>query len=85
MYKAGESKYKLSRSIETNPELVNFKSPEIWTFRNGLPEDDAREMCKTMYRESIAKVSLEILDPKVLQIKKDVRTTFSDQLGVVGK
>ena len=68
-----------------NPDMISFKSPETWTFRNGLPEEEAREMCKTMYRESIAKVSLEILDPKVLQIKKDVRTTFTDQLGVVGK
>ena len=37
-----------------------------------------------VYKESIAKVTLEILDPKVLQIKKDVSATFTDRLGVVG-
>ena len=42
-------------------------------------------MCKTFYTESIAKVTLEILQPMVLQVKKDVRATFTERLGVAGK
>ena len=38
-----------------------------------------------MYRETFAKVTIEILDPMVLQIKKDMKTTFTERLGVVGK
>ena len=53
-------------------------------FLYGLPLKDAKKMCKTFYKESIAKVTLEILQPMVLQVKKDVRATFTERLGVAG-
>ena len=68
-----------------NPDFFNTKpSSDLPTFAYGLPLEDAKTMCKTVYKENIAKVTLEILDPKVLQIKKDVSATFTDRLGVVG-
>ena len=68
-----------------NPSFFNVEPSDQWTFSYGLPIEDAKKTCKTVYRETIAKVTLEILDPMVLQIKKDVRTTFTDRLGVVGR
>ena len=69
-----------------NPDFFNTKpSSDIPHFAYGLPLDDAKNMCKIVYKENIAKVTLEILDPKVLQIKKDITATFTDRLGVVGK
>ena len=67
-----------------NPDFFNVEPSDRWTFYYGLPIEDAKEMCKNVYKETIAKVTIEILDPMVLQIKKDVRTTFTDRLGVVG-
>ena len=67
-----------------NPALFNVKPSDRWTFYYGLPKEDAKEMCKTVYKETIAKVTIEILDPMVLQIKKDVSSTFTSRLGVVG-
>ena len=67
-----------------NPAFFNVKPSDYWTYYYGLPEEDAKEMCKTVYKEMIAKVTIEILDPMVLQIKKDVSSTFTSRLGVVG-
>ena len=58
---------------------------DTWSFVYGLPKADAAEVCKAMYRENIAKVTVEIMAPDVLQIKKDIKTTFTQQLGVIGK
>ena len=68
-----------------NPDVFNFEPSDKWEFYYGLPKKDAQEMCKTVYKETIAKVTIEILDPMVLQIKKDIRTTFTQQLGAVGR
>ena len=67
-----------------NPDFFNVEPSDRWTFSYGLPIEDAKQMCKTVYKETIAKVTIEILDPMVLQIKKDVRTSFTDRLDVVG-
>ena len=67
-----------------NPAFFNVEPSDRWTFYYGLPKEDAKDMCKTVYRETIAKVTIEILDPMVLQIKKDVSSTFTSRLGVVG-
>ena len=67
-----------------NPDLLYVTPSDQWKFLYGLPEKDAQEMCKTVYRETFAKVTIEILDPMVLQIKKDTKTTFTERLGVVG-
>ena len=68
-----------------NPRFFNM-DPQIFSIRTdyGLPLEDAKMMCKTFYKENIAEVTLEILQPMVLQVKKDVRATFTERLGVAG-
>jgi hypothetical protein len=50
----------------------------------GLPTPEAIQMCKDVYSNDIVKLTLQIMDPNVMQINKDVSAKFSDQLGVVG-
>ena len=63
----------------------SYGLPAFNEFHDGLSLNHAEEMCKTLYKQDIAKVTLEILDSQVLRIKKDVKTTFASQLGVFGK
>ena len=78
-------RYLDSDSVFYEPNKLHALPSDYNSFFYGLPKKDAQEMCKTMYRETIAKVTIEILDPMVMQIKKDTRTTFTERLAVVGK
>ncbi len=51
----------------------------------GLPTAEAMEVCKMRFRYEIAKVTVEIASPDVMEIVKDVRVTFADQLGAIGE
>ncbi len=49
-----------------------------------LPHDEAINVCKERYRFDVAKVTVQIVSPNVMRIKKDVKMSFADQLGVIG-
>ncbi len=51
---------------------------------NGLPLQEAERVCKERYQRDFAKLTIHIADPEVLQIKKDLRVRFVDQLGIIG-
>ena len=53
-------------------------------FLFGLPEADAKEVCKMFYRENVAKVVVEIVGPDVMRLEKDINTTFTQKLGIIG-
>ena len=42
-------------------------------------------MAHLRYRHDIAKLTIQITSPDVTTIKRDIKITFSDQLGVIGK
>ena len=46
-------------------------------FLFGLPEAEAKEVCKTFYRENVAKVTVEIMGPDVMVLEKDIKTSFT--------
>ncbi len=51
----------------------------------GLPaESDAIQMCRHRYRYELAKLTVQIVSPDVMKIRKDVKMSFFDQLGVIG-
>ena len=50
----------------------------------GLPESDAVQMCRHRYRYELAKLTIQIASPDVMKIKKDLKMSFFDQLGVIG-
>ncbi len=51
----------------------------------GLPTDEAIRVCRQRYKNDVAKLTLQIADQNVMQIRKSVRLTFSDQLAIIGK
>jgi hypothetical protein len=43
------------------------------------------KICESTYQNDIAHMTLEIAKPKVLEVVKDVKVTFPDALGTIGK
>ncbi len=50
----------------------------------GLRTKEALRVCRRRYRNDIARLTVQIADPDVMQIKRDVKMTFPDLVGVVG-
>ncbi len=50
----------------------------------GLPTEQVVDVCKSIYANDMVRLRVQIADSNVLQIKKDVRVRFSDQLGMIG-
>ena len=53
-------------------------------FSHGLPWDAADSVCKSRYSEEVVKLAVQIAEPTVMTIEKDVSATFTDQLGTIG-
>ena len=43
------------------------------------------KICQSAYKNNVAKVTLQVAEANVLQIKQDIRVTFTDKLGVIGE
>ena len=54
-------------------------------FHYDLPEVGANTLCKQIYKNDIVKLTLQISESEALQLKRDLRVTFTDQLGVIGE
>ncbi len=68
-------------------KTLDFTSKELASETNisyGLPTAEAISICKHRYQYDFAKLTLQIAKPKVMQIMRDVRVSFSDQVAVVG-
>ena len=50
----------------------------------GLPVEDAKVVCEEKYAKEVVKLTIQIVDPSIKVIEKDVSATFNDKLGVVG-
>ena len=51
----------------------------------GIQKELATHICKDMFTNNIAKMTLEFPKPKVQEIVKDIKFTFPDMLGTVGE
>ncbi len=51
----------------------------------GLPLSEAIAVCKERVQKDIARLAVQIAAPDVVQLKRDVTASFSDQLGAIGK
>ena len=57
-------------------------------FKFGLPGSHSKEaddLCKARYAQEIVKLVVEIAEPTVMMIEKDVSATFTDHLGTIGE
>ena len=41
-------------------------------------------VCEEKYAKEVVKLTIQIVDPSIKVIEKDVSATFNDKLGVVG-
>ena len=51
----------------------------------GLPKTEALRVCKEMYKNEVIKLTLQISDPVAMQLNKNMKATFMDQIGTVGE
>ena len=51
----------------------------------GLPKSEVLRVCKDMYKKDITKLTLQISDPVAMQLNKNMKATFMDQVGTVGE
>jgi hypothetical protein len=70
--------YKLS--LTDAPYVISSMEVE-----DGLNTGLAKKICSTTFKNEIAHLTLEIADPRVMEVVRDVRVTFPDMLGTVGK
>lgn len=54
-------------------------------FTNGILNKERKSLCKSIYANEVVKLTIQITDPSVTVIEKDVSATFTDMLGIVGK
>lgn len=54
-------------------------------FIYNLPWDEIESVCKSIYANEMVKLTVQITDPFVMVIDKDVSGNFFDMLGIVGK
>ena len=54
-------------------------------FSHNLPRDEGESLCKSLYSNEVVKLTVQIADPYVMVIEKDVSATFTDKLGIVGR
>ena len=50
---------------------------------HGLPLKEALTVCKELYKNNIAKVTIEIAEDSVLRTKRDFSVTFAEQLSII--
>ena len=58
-------------------------------FKFGLPEmpahsNEADSLCKSRYADEVVKLTVQIAEPTIMMIEKDVSATFTDHLGTIG-
>ena len=47
--------------------------------------NEADSLCKSRYAEEVVKLTVQIAEPTVMMIQKDVSATFTDHLGTIGE
>ncbi len=68
-------------------ETLELATREIGFAANlsyGLPTEEMLQVCRHRYEHDIAKLTVQIAAPDVMQIKWDIRVTFVDQIAVIG-
>ena len=73
---------------ELNTCAEAFKHNDSMPFieaKFGIHKQLATKICELAFKNDIVKLTIEIANPRVLEVVKDIRVTFSDMLGTIGK
>ena len=54
-------------------------------FKYGFPKMEVDRICRKIYQNDVVKLTFQINVPKTTRMQKHQKTTFGEQLGVVGK
>jgi hypothetical protein len=77
--------FRLKTISDARQTLSEWEQKNSYTnFSNGLPTTEAVEVCRDVFKNSIAKLIVQMANRDVMQIKKDIKVTFADQLGTIG-
>ena len=51
----------------------------------GLPTAEALRVCKHRFTHDVAKLTVQISRPNVMQVVRDIKVSFTDQLAIIGE
>lgn len=76
---AFRAKVLASEDVKTKIEQVGTEGlSHLWTY-------DIEEECRRRVRNDYVVVNIEIAEPQALRVVQELRVTFADQLGTLGK
>ena len=73
-----------AKEILHGPERCGRPHARMQNLEFGLPVEDAKAVCEEKYKKEVVKLTIQIVNPSIKVIEKDVSATFNDKLGVVG-
>jgi hypothetical protein len=68
------------QSLADAPYVISSMS-----IKDGMNSGLAEKICASTFKNDIAHMTLEIANPKVLEVVRDIKVTFPDKLGTVGR
>ena len=68
------------QTITTSYEGLSELDKEL-----GIQRELATEICKMVFQNDFAKLTLEIAGPRMMKVEKDKSVTFAGMLGTIGK
>ncbi len=69
------------QSLSNRPIMISgAELDHVYNLEVGL----ATQICKTVFENSVARVTIEVAKPTVLRVEKRKKASFPDQLGTVG-
>ena len=72
--------YVADRSYSISPAALMSLEPKY-----GISKGLADEICKSVFENDIALLTLEMAEPRMMQVQKDKRVTFETMIGTIGK
>ena len=75
------------RMIDDLPLIIESASagPGGLLMEYGLPKSEVIRVCREMYKKDVIKLTLQISDPVAMQLNRNMKAAFMDQIGTVGE
>ena len=74
-----------SLSLAEQTITTSYEGLTAFDKEMGIQKELATQICKMVFQNDIAKLTLEIAEPRMLKVEKDKSVTFAGTLGTIGK
>ena len=74
-----------SLSLAKETITTSYEGLSEYDKEMGIQKELATQICKMVFQNDIAKLTLEIAEPRMLKVEKDKSVTFAGMLGTIGK